>query len=183
MPLLTPESIDERVEHFQARATKEGKKAQDLAKEVLTEAGFEIIDEKVKVKGTGLQLNFLVTDQAGEYSYYVDMSGAFTSSRPGLMRTDTLWKMLGRAHVLKTARPDTPVILMTAHGSEDLAAAALREGAVSYLPKRNLVHDLTYIVDRVSTATGSVRVVRPVSSNARMNSFQAIRNVKIPATA
>ena len=115
LPLLTPDTIDERVEHFQARATKEGKKAQDLAKEVLTEAGFEIIEEKAKVKGTGLQLNFLVTDQAGEFSYYVDMSGAFTSSRPGLMRTDTLWKMLGRAHVLKTARPDDRLLVLTSH--------------------------------------------------------------------
>ncbi len=113
--LQVPENIDERVEHFQARATKEGKKAQDLAKEVLEEAGFEIIDEKVKVKGTGLQLNFEITDQAGDYRYYVDMSGAFTSSRPGLMRTDTLWKMLGRANVLKTTHPDTRLLVLTSH--------------------------------------------------------------------
>jgi site-specific DNA-methyltransferase (adenine-specific) len=116
LPLLhVPENIDERVEHFQARATKEGKKAQDLAKEVLLEAGFEIIAEKVKVKGTGLQLNFEIADQAGEYRYYVDMSGAFTSSRPGLMRTDTLWKMLGRANVLKTTHPDTRLLVLTSH--------------------------------------------------------------------
>ena len=116
MPTLqVPENIDERVEHFQARATKEGKKAQDLAKEVLEEAGFEIIAEKVKVKGTGLQLNFEITDQQGEYRYYVDMSGAFTSSRPGLMRTDTLWKMLGRANVLKTTHPDTRLLVLTSH--------------------------------------------------------------------
>ena len=116
LPLIqVPENIDERVEHFQARATKEGKKAQDLAKEVLSEAGFEIIGEKVKVKGTGLQLNFEIADQAGEYRYYVDMSGAFTSSRPGLMRTDTLWKMLGRANVLKTTHPDTRLLVLTSH--------------------------------------------------------------------
>lgn len=61
---------------------------------------------------------------------------------------------------LHASHPSLPVILMTAHGSEDLAAAALRNGAVSYLPKRNLVHDLAYIVDRVRTATGSV-IERP----------------------
>ena len=105
--LQVPENIDERVEHFQARATKEGKKAQDLAKEVLLDAGFEIIGEKVKVKGTGLQLNFEITDAEGEYRYYVDMSGAFTSSRPGLMRTDTVWKLLGRVHALKAAEDAT----------------------------------------------------------------------------
>ena len=116
LPLLqVPENIDERVEHFQARATKEGKKAQDLAKEVLSDAGFEIIAEKVKVKGAGLQYNFEIADEAGEYRYYVDMSGAFTSSRPGLMRTDTLWKMLGRANVLKTTHPDTRLLVLTSH--------------------------------------------------------------------
>ena len=116
LPLIqVPNDIEERVEHFQARATKEGKKAQDLAKEVLTEAGFEVIAEKVKVKGAGLQLNFEIADQAGEYRYYVDMSGAFTSSRPGLMRTDTLWKMLGRANVLKTTHPDTRLLVLTSH--------------------------------------------------------------------
>ena len=115
LPLTVPDTVEERVEHFQARATKEGKKAQDLAKEALTEAGFEIIDEKVKVKGTGLQLNFLVTDSIGEFSYYVDMSGAFTSSRPGLMRTDTLWKMLGRAHVLKNYEGDNRLLVLTSH--------------------------------------------------------------------
>ena len=82
---------------------------------MLEEAGFEIIAEKVKVKGTGLQLNSEITDQAGEYRYYVDMSGAFTSSRPGLMRTDTLWKMLGRANVLKTTHPDTRLLVLTSH--------------------------------------------------------------------
>jgi len=115
LPLTVPDTVEERVEHFQARATKEGKKAQDLAKEALTDAGFQIIDEKVKVKGTGLQLNFLVTDSIGEFSYYVDMSGAFTSSRPGLMRTDTLWKMLGRAHVLKNYEGDNRLLVLTSH--------------------------------------------------------------------
>ena len=43
------------------------------------------------------------------------MSGAFTTSRPGLMRTDTMWKMLGRANVLKTTHPDTRLLVLTSH--------------------------------------------------------------------
>ena len=35
-------------------------------------------------------------------SWYVDVSGAFTSTRGGLRRTDTLWKSLGKAAALKT---------------------------------------------------------------------------------
>ena len=34
------------------------------------------------------------------------MSGAFSSSRPGLERTDTLWKALGKAAILRTQYPD-----------------------------------------------------------------------------
>lgn len=42
-----------------------------------------------------------------------------------------------------------PVILMTAKGSEEIAAQALREGATSYVPKRKLAEDLAPTVQRV----------------------------------
>jgi anti-sigma regulatory factor (Ser/Thr protein kinase) len=44
--------------------------------------------------------------------------------------------------------PKLPVIIMTAVGSEELAAAALRSGASSYVPKRHLVKDLARVVRR-----------------------------------
>jgi CheY-like chemotaxis protein/anti-sigma regulatory factor (Ser/Thr protein kinase) len=50
---------------------------------------------------------------------------------------------------LRASRPGLPVILMTAHGSEDIAAAALRAGAASYVPKRELAGDLLRTVQRV----------------------------------
>jgi CheY-like chemotaxis protein len=45
--------------------------------------------------------------------------------------------------------PFIPVILMTAQGSEDIAAQALRVGAASYVPKRRLAKDLLPTVRRV----------------------------------
>jgi CheY-like chemotaxis protein len=45
--------------------------------------------------------------------------------------------------------PFVPVILMTAQGSEDVAARALRQGAASYVPKRHLAQDLLPTVERV----------------------------------
>ena len=104
LPIELPEVGPERVEHYQARATSEGKKAADIAEQVLVAAGFEIVKEKAKIAKLGVQFNFLVADADGR-QYYVDVSGAFTTVRPGLMRTDTLWKLLGRVHVLK-ARED-----------------------------------------------------------------------------
>ena len=44
-------------------------------------------------------------------------------------------------------------------------------------------HSTPVSVRKPETETGSVRVLRPVSSSARMNSFHAIRKVKMPATA
>lgn len=43
---------------------------------------------------------------------------------------------------IRKAHPSLPVVLMTAHGSEEIAVVALRRGAASYVPKRNLAKDL-----------------------------------------
>lgn len=43
---------------------------------------------------------------------------------------------------MKRTNPAIPVILMTAHGSEEIAVTALESGATSYIPKKNLKLDL-----------------------------------------
>jgi CheY-like chemotaxis protein/anti-sigma regulatory factor (Ser/Thr protein kinase) len=50
---------------------------------------------------------------------------------------------------IKKDFPPVPVILMTAIGSEEVAAQALREGAASYVPKRRLADDLLSTVQRI----------------------------------
>ena len=45
--------------------------------------------------------------------------------------------------------PLVPVILMTAHGSEELAVRALTSGAASYVPKREMATDLLDTVESV----------------------------------
>ena len=113
----TPDDDADRQEFFQARATSEGKKAADIAERVLVEAGFEVVKSPVKVPKVGVQFNFLAEDGEGG-QFYVDVSGAFTTVRPGLMRTDTLWKTLGRIHVLRaTDEPQNPsrVLVLTSN--------------------------------------------------------------------
>ena len=51
---------------------------------------------------------------------------------------------------------DTPVILMTAFGSEDIAVQALQAGATSYVPKKSLMRELP-------------RALRVIQSNAEVN--------------
>lgn len=50
---------------------------------------------------------------------------------------------------VKRDYPFIPVILMTAQGSEEIAALALRKGAASYVPKRRLAEDLSASVRRI----------------------------------
>ncbi len=45
--------------------------------------------------------------------------------------------------------PTVPVVLITAHGSEELAVRALEQGAASYVPKSQLAHNLLAVVDQV----------------------------------
>jgi site-specific DNA-methyltransferase (adenine-specific) len=98
---------------FQARASKEGKAAQALAAELLEETGFTIVAKNQRVRGTGVVINFIATDAAG-VEWYFDVSGAFTSTRGGLLRTDTVWKSLGRAHVL-AQNVEGRIVLLTSH--------------------------------------------------------------------
>lgn len=91
------------VSSFQSRSLHDGKKAQDIAQRMLDDAGFETLRRDVKLP-VGVQFNFEVSGPGG--SFYVDVSGAFTTVRPGLQRTDTLWKTLGRAAVLKSVASD-----------------------------------------------------------------------------
>ena len=96
---------------FQARAVRDGKKAQDLARDVLVRAGFTDLMDKVPARN-GVALNFTAVD-AQNRQWYFDVSGAFTSARAGLRRTDTLWKALGRASVFGAGSEKVPVIFLT----------------------------------------------------------------------
>ena len=103
---------------FQARAVREGAKARALAEEILKRCGFGSIREKVRCPG-GVQVNFEAIDGSGR-RWRFDVSGAFTiTQRPGLRRTDTLWKALGKAAALHFAEravgdpSPPPLVLLT----------------------------------------------------------------------
>jgi site-specific DNA-methyltransferase (adenine-specific) len=100
-------------EDFQARASKEGKAAQAIAEDVLVNAGFTITYKNSRLRGLGVTVNFIAIDDDG-LPWYFDVSGAFTTTRGGLLRTDTVWKSLGRANVLFN-NGRTPVVFLTSH--------------------------------------------------------------------
>lgn len=109
LPAVEPASNSE---DFQARAVREGRQAKELARLLLEACGFADIREEVKPRGLGIVLNFVASDQTGE-DWAFDVSGAFTSNRAGLRRTDTLWKSLGKAGVLHQSSRPMPLVLLT----------------------------------------------------------------------
>ena len=139
VPMIAPvqPELPDPDENFQARASREGRVAQDIARMVLEEAGFESVQKDVRLRGLGTRFNFSAVDRRGGV-WYVDVTGAFTTTRGGLLRTDSVWKALGRALVLREYLADQPdaarLLLLTSHlprpGSEgDKALRAAGPGS------------------------------------------------------
>jgi DNA modification methylase len=129
----TPPAADDADVDFRARALREGRAARDLARQVLEQSGFTGIRADVTF-AEGVDVDFTAVDGAGR-TWLFDVSGGFTSSRPGLRRAETLWKSLGKAAVLHQSRPDEPLVFLTTaapgKGSGGDAALAAVQG-----PKR-----------------------------------------------
>src|SRR5687767_10136890 len=100
-------------EDLQARAVREGRMAKELARMVLEDCDFVDIRPDVKFRGLGIELTFVARDHLGD-EWAFDVAGAFTASRAGLKRADTLWKALGKAAVLHE-RGGPPLVLLTTH--------------------------------------------------------------------
>jgi site-specific DNA-methyltransferase (adenine-specific) len=96
---------------FQQRAVAEGRAAKQIAEAILLDCEFQFIEKNVRLP-SGVEVNFRAKDHRGG-TWLFDVSGGFTSNRPGLKRTDTLWKALGKAAVLHETLPDTPLVLLT----------------------------------------------------------------------
>jgi DNA modification methylase len=114
-----------------ATAVRQGRAARDVAALLLEDCGFVDIRERVKPRGTGVEIALTARDRSGDL-WAFDVSGAFSTARSGLRRTDTLWRVLGTAAVLHQALPDVPLVLLTtdvpARGSAGAQALAATTG-------------------------------------------------------
>jgi CheY-like chemotaxis protein/anti-sigma regulatory factor (Ser/Thr protein kinase) len=101
------------------------------------------------------EIQFLLEDAGFDVVLATDGRAALTAlekALPNLIVTDLqMPNMDGLALVeaVKSEYPSVPVILITAHGSEEIAARALRCGAASYVPKRFLGQDLVQLVRQI----------------------------------
>ena len=98
-------------EDFQKRATEQGRRAKEIARELLEASGFAEISDGHRLR-SGVEVNFIAVDAAG-HRWMFDVSGAFSSNRPGRKRTDPLWKSLGKAAVIRADETAPPLIFLT----------------------------------------------------------------------
>ncbi len=68
--------------------------------------------------------------------------------------------------------PDVPVVLMTAHGSENIAAQALASGAASYVPKTDLAECLVETVMHILAISDTDARYKKLMSCARKTDFE-----------
>ena len=109
-----PTIVSDGVEDVLSRATAEGKAAHQLAEQVLADAGFAIEERTRRIPNTGVTVDVVAIDGDGA-TWFFDVAGAFTSHRGGMLRTDTVWKSLGRASALKSGRGEVPLVFLTSH--------------------------------------------------------------------
>jgi CheY-like chemotaxis protein len=82
---------------------------------------------------------------------------------PDIVTTDLEMPEMNGLQLVETLRadfPGIPVVLMTAHGSEAIAASALRLGAASYVPKASLADDIVPTLERILALTTPERHLR-----------------------
>lgn len=75
---------------------------------------------------------------------------------------------------IKNEYPYIPVILMTADGSEDIAAQALQKGAASYVPKRHLAQNLDRILQQVHVTARDAQIQTDVMHQIQSTVTQLI---------
>ncbi len=100
-------------------------------------------------------------EKHGEWKVALAADGAealemIERSAPAAVLTDLQMPRVDGLALVEQIRerfPRVPVVLMTGNGSEEIAIAALRAGAASYVPKRNLANDLIPALEQVLAAS------------------------------
>ncbi len=88
---------------------------------------------------------------------------AIQCQAPDLILTDLHMPKMDGLQLVEAVRaryPRIPIVLMTAYGSEEIAAESLRRGAASYVPKRYLRRNLVETLVNVLELTRTVRLPR-----------------------
>jgi CheY-like chemotaxis protein/anti-sigma regulatory factor (Ser/Thr protein kinase) len=126
----------------------------------------------------------LVEEGLGWHVLYADNGraalAAIAQHSPAVVLTDLQMPEMSGLELVEAIRrryPLLPVVLMTAHGSEEIAVEALRKGASSYVSKRRLTRDLAETLEQVlATARADQHHQRLVQCLRQWESYFVLEN-------
>jgi CheY-like chemotaxis protein/anti-sigma regulatory factor (Ser/Thr protein kinase) len=129
------------------------------------------------------QIRFMLEDAGHEVAVAANGAEALAAMQerlPDLVLTDLEMPEMNGLQLVENVRqsyPGVPVILMTAFGSEEIAALALQKGAASYVPKRYLDDDILPTVTNVlAVAHGNRQYDQVLRYLAETESRYALEN-------
>jgi site-specific DNA-methyltransferase (adenine-specific) len=89
----------------------DGTSAAVLARQALGMAGFKMVRPNRRLRGLGMTVSFSAEDATGR-TWYFDLAGVNSAYRGGMARSETVWRTLGRTHVM-AANGIGPLIVLT----------------------------------------------------------------------
>lgn len=89
-----------------------GRKMLDLTVDELERLGFAFTTAGAKFGTLGIELTGVATARDGR-EFFVDVVGGFTLTKPGLQKSEEVWRTLARYHLLRTAQPDARMLVIT----------------------------------------------------------------------
>jgi hypothetical protein len=88
-----------------------GASAGVLAHDTLVASGFKDVRPNRRLRGVGLTVSYTAIDAKGR-TWYFDVVGSNSSYRGGMSKTETVWRALGRAHLL-AVKEVAPLVILT----------------------------------------------------------------------
>jgi site-specific DNA-methyltransferase (adenine-specific) len=89
----------------------DGASAASLALDALEGAGFRAVRPNRRLRGLGMAVSFSASDASGR-EWYFDVAGVNSAYRGGMAKSETVWRTLGRAHVM-AAQGVGPLVVLT----------------------------------------------------------------------
>lgn len=134
----------------------------------------DVATDRLRISGlAGRWMNSTVL-QAGDGASALSM---IEEHQPDIVLTDLHMPEMNGLQLVEAIRdqyPYIPVILMTADGSEDIAALALQKGAASYVPKRSLAQNLERTLQQVHVTARDSQIQSDV-----MHQIQSTKTVLV----
>ncbi len=90
----------------------DGTAVMTLARDAIEGAGFRDVRPNRRLRGLGLAVSFSAVG-AGGRTWYFDVAGPNSSYRGGMAKSETVWRTLGRAHVMAAGGVGPLVVLTT----------------------------------------------------------------------